>query len=554
MKIFTCKLAILILCTIILSSSAYADTDSFIITVKTNNDGSSANNQFTIPTSGIGYSYKVDCNSDGIWDENGETQNGDYTCNYGLQPAGSDWTFQITIEGEFPRIYFNNQGDVKKILSVDQWGTQAWGSMRGAFYGAENLVINATDRPDLSKVTDMAWMFKDIQNFNDDIGDWDVSHVTNMDGLFWGAVNFNQDIGQWDVSRVINMQAMFYYATNFNQDIGDWDVSKVLIMRLMFQHASSFNQDIGGWDVSSVTDMYALFYTAESFNQDIGNWDVSNVTTMYRMFSDASSFNQDIGDWNVSKVTTMYSMFLRASSFNQDIGSWDVSNVTDMEFILKDTSLSVSHYDNLLISWNKLELQEPMTLYVSSYYCAGNSARDNIFLEHPAGAWTINDLGYNCDFHITSPNEYSIEKGQQAVGIVTSTYDVEDTWYQVIGGADGDKFIINDSGELSFIIPPDASNPADKNKDNVYRVQVYAYDEMGVAEDMQTIRVTVNNIGGDINSDGEVDLVDAIIGLQVVAGITPQTDIDVSADINGDGKIGTEETIHILNKVVGARE
>ena len=60
--------------------------------------------------------------------------------------------------------------------------------------------------------------------------------------------------------------------------------------------------------------------------------------------------------------------------------------------------------------------------------------------------------------------------------------------------------------------------------------------------------VTVN-----VNGDGNVDLADAILALQVIAGIEPTTPVYKEADVNGDGRIGIEEVIYILQKVSGLR-
>ena len=64
--------------------------------------------------------------------------------------------------------------------------------------------------------------------------------------MFENAISFNHYLG-WNVSKVTNMLYMFRNATSFNQDISGWDVSKVTNMQAMFQNASSFNQDISGW-------------------------------------------------------------------------------------------------------------------------------------------------------------------------------------------------------------------------------------------------------------------------------------------------------------------
>lgn len=242
----------------------------------------------------------------------------------------------------------NNGPDKEKLIDVVQWGDVTWTTMFRAFYGASNLIITATDVPDLSNVNDMRLMFTGATSFNQYIGDWDVSNVTDMAIMFGGATSFNQDIGDWDVSNVINMSSMFAQAKSFDQNIGRWDVSNVISMSSMFYGANSFNQDISGWNVSKVIDMSGMFLDAISFDRDISNWPVFVVTHMGKMFSGAHSFNQDISAWDVSLVTNMDGMFQNASSFNQDISTWNTSNVTNMKDIFKNAS----SFNRSIINWD----------------------------------------------------------------------------------------------------------------------------------------------------------------------------------------------------------
>ena len=345
-----------------------------IIKVKTDAPGKSKNRQFTIPTKGIGYNYAVDCDNDGLNEATGVT--GEYTCNY-----ISKGVYTIRISGDFPQIYFNGPhssltssypSDSRKLLSIEQWGTTPWRSMRAAFKGCDNMTISATDRPNLTRVKDMSSMFSEAKAFNQDISNWDVSSVKNMSNMFRYAESFNQDIGNWDVSSVKDMNHMFSGARDFNQDTGNWDVSSVSNMSHMFSFAHSFNQDIGNWDVSSVTNMAYMFHVTSYFNQNIGRWNVSLVTDMSGMFFLARQFNQDIGNWNVSSVTDMTDMFSATAwptHFNQDISNWDVSSVTSMQGMFKyspfnqdisnrDVS-SVSNMEHMLYSifqyWNGSE-------------------------------------------------------------------------------------------------------------------------------------------------------------------------------------------------------
>jgi len=57
---------------------------------------------------------------------------------------------------------------------------------------------------------------------------------------------------------------------------------------------------------------------------------------------------------------------------------------------------------------------------------------------------------------------------------------------------------------------------------------------------------------GDLNGVGDVDLVDAILGLQVVSGMHPNN-VYSPADVNNDDKIGIEEVIYILQEEAGLR-
>ena len=178
---------------------------------------------------------------------------------------------------------------------------------------------------DISNVTDMSAMFS-TSPFNQDIGDWDTSNVTNMSGMFYSTTAFNQNIGSWDTSSVTNMSGMFYSATAFNQNIGSWVTSSVTDMRFMFDSTTAFNQNIGSWDTSSVTRMDIMFSRASAFNGDISSWDTSSVTNMSGMFDSTTAFNQNIGSWDTSSVAYMSGMFYSTTAFNQDLSGWCVQD------------------------------------------------------------------------------------------------------------------------------------------------------------------------------------------------------------------------------------
>ncbi|NRB77044.1 MAG: BspA family leucine-rich repeat surface protein, partial [Saccharospirillaceae bacterium] len=271
------------------------------------------------------YDYNVDW-GDGQTDSN-VTANITHTYS---QPG----EYLIQISGVYPQMYFDTQHsfltDNQKLLSVEHWGDNVWLSMNKAFYYTKNMVINASDAPDLSMVKDMYCMFCGARSFNQSIGHWDVSKVTNMNSMFSNAIIFNQDISNWDLSSVTDTSNMFSYAYKFNQNIGGWEMSLVENMDNMFEVAQSFDQNINDWDVSKVESMESMFIET-TFNQPLFSWDVSSVKNMGYMFKDARIFNQDINSWTVGAVENMERMFEGANVFNQPLNNWDVSLVTNME-------------------------------------------------------------------------------------------------------------------------------------------------------------------------------------------------------------------------------
>ena len=185
-----------------------------------------------------------------------------------------------------------------------------------AFYGIDaSAVFKPASRADLTAAIVECLKLSDDCSKGPKglIIDWDVSGVTDMSQVFAGekgkdyyvsgAERFDSDISKWDVSRVTNMHFMFSSAKAFNGDVSKWDVSSVTSMQDMFAAAETFNGDVSNWDVGRVAVMRGMFYEASAFNGDISKWDVSRVTTMMYMFLGAGSFSQTLcGAWAVSKA------------------------------------------------------------------------------------------------------------------------------------------------------------------------------------------------------------------------------------------------------------
>ncbi len=261
--------------------------------------------------------------------------------------------------GTFNRIQFGNisssgdpeyNGSIQLFKAVEKWGSVEWSSMKLAFaFCRDFFFAEGAGVPDLSNVTDMTYMFYQVQKFNTNINNWNVSNVTNMTGVFHSAGEFNQPLNQWNVSNVTTMRAMFANSP-FNQDISSWNVSNVTEMGYMF-YQTRFNQPIGNWQAKTykVKNMEHMFHGNNAFNQRIDMWEVRLVTNMKSMFEGATAFNQPISAWEVSRVTDMNSMFKNASSFDQSLFGWDVSKVVDMREMFADAT---AFDDASLMAWD----------------------------------------------------------------------------------------------------------------------------------------------------------------------------------------------------------
>ncbi|AZB30408.1 BspA family leucine-rich repeat surface protein [Chryseobacterium balustinum] len=215
-----------------------------------------------------------------------------------LNPNPADATYRLKItngNGNFHSIRFADStlypngtglvGDSDKLLTIEQWGTTPWSTMKQAFSMCRNMDITATDIPNLSNITSLQNTFVACNNLvgNSSMANWDISNVTDLSLTFSACLLFNQPIGSWNTSNVTLMSSTFSTATIFNQPLSNWNTSKVEDTAAMFLNAVAFNQPIGNWDMSKNKNMEFMFY-GTNFNLPLANWNTSQVIKMSYMF------------------------------------------------------------------------------------------------------------------------------------------------------------------------------------------------------------------------------------------------------------------------------
>ena len=345
----------------------------FKFTVKTDNIGTSNNDQFTLPIYQSGSSNFDIKTSDGqeIIGATGTT-----TITF---PASG--TYTIELEGDVRGILFNNGGDKEKLMVIKSWGLIEWKSFVGAFFGCENLTITAADIPILLDITTFVNTFNECSSLTDipNVGLWNTSNITSIGLMFNRCTNFNADIGGWDMSSLVGagLKDAFFNCQKFNADLSSWSTGVLTNMESAFENCFLFNSDLLGFDVSGVSNMLKTFEDATIFNGDISNWDVSNVSNFNNFLYKAKAFNQDIGGWSIrtSGNVSMTNMLRTTTVFNQDIGGWDVSKVTSFSLFLFQNNV----FDQDLSSW------QPISCTTAFQY----SGAVSVYWEDILTAWNL---------------------------------------------------------------------------------------------------------------------------------------------------------------------
>jgi hypothetical protein len=265
-----------------LAKSLGAAEERFIISVKTDNSGTSNNDQFKLAWYGT---YDVD------WGD-GNKEIG--LVNNQTHTYASPGIYDVKVTATTGQVRFRSNGDEKKLLEIKNWGTCQWTSVQAAYYGCDSLTqISAEDIPDLSIANiDYSQMF------------YGARRIEN-----WGTIS------QWDFSGGVSFSQFMFYLSRYAAN-------------------PITNLNITNWDMSSASNIGALFWQGlfNSTKTDIGNpnnWNTSNLSNIGNMFYQSniemSAFN--LSSWDISNITIMndfmkFATGMSTTNYNETLISW----------------------------------------------------------------------------------------------------------------------------------------------------------------------------------------------------------------------------------------
>jgi surface protein len=273
-------------------------------------------------------------------------------------------TYQISLDGFFGGFLYQT-GDKLKISSIDQWGTNAFSKMNYAFNGCANMVLNATDEPDLLGCTNLDNMFSGCTSLNTEINWSSTSNVTNFLSFLQGCTAFNSNV-TLNTDSALNFQQMFFGNTIFNSNVTFSDTSNVGSFLQMFMSCPVFNKPL--------------------------TFDCSSLTTTYRMFLFCTNFNSALNFTNTSNLSNAFQM-LYATSFDQDISTWDITSLTNGTGMLQNSAFSQTNYDLLLPAWDAYGTSNVPFHAGPAQYAAAPSAPATAHANMLGRGWTITDGG-----------------------------------------------------------------------------------------------------------------------------------------------------------------
>lgn len=188
--------------------------------------------------------------------------------------------------------------------------------MSGLFSSTEAFEGRGLEFWDVSKVQNMAVVFSGARGFNADLSRWNTSSATTMSGMFGNALAFDgRGVEQFDVSKVTNLAFMFNQSPLFEADLSNWNTSNAVTMEQFCTSCARFSgKGLEKWQVSRVQNFKSMFQSTEAFNADLSQWDVSSATNLNAMFFHAASFSQDLCGWgnvlvDAGNNPTVQSMF-----------------------------------------------------------------------------------------------------------------------------------------------------------------------------------------------------------------------------------------------------
>ena len=196
----------------------------------------------------------------------------------------------------------------------------------------------------VSKVTDISYMFFRSNFSSIDLSSWDTKRLKYVDGLFSGAIKpKNIDLSSWDVRSLLRTNKMFASAGAEHINLSGWNSNQLTDTSDMFLDTYALQTlNLDGFNTSNVTNMSGMFATSVVPNLNLSSFDTSKVTNMNSMFRGMRHLNTlNVSNFNTSSVTDFGQMFrgIVVADRTLNVLNFNTSNAVAMPMMFDGTNL-----------------------------------------------------------------------------------------------------------------------------------------------------------------------------------------------------------------------
>ena len=223
---------------------------------------------------------------------------------------------------------------------------------------------------DVSKVTDISYMFFRSNFSSIDLSSWDTKRLKYVDGLFSGAIKpKNIDLSSWDVRSLLRTNKMFASAGTEHINLSGWNSNQLTDTSEMFLDTYALQTlNLDGFNTSNVTNMSGVFATSVVPNLNLSSFDTSKVTNMSSMFRGMQHLNTlNVSNFNTSSVTDFGQMFrgIVVADRTLNVLNFNTSNAVAMPMMFDGTNL-IGNLD--LSSFNTSKVIDMSNMFSNSVF------------------------------------------------------------------------------------------------------------------------------------------------------------------------------------------
>ena len=218
---------------------------------------------------------------------------------------GNDWFVDTN---DSPQTLVGCFADNNNITSVNICNLDCTNvnSIESLFDNCRYITSCDLSRLNTSNVTLMGNVFQNCTSLTSvgDLSKWDVSKVTRMWGMFRNIAIESIDLSSWNTSSLTLIPHLFYYTTSVKSiDMSGWNTTLIQTTEYAFYNCTSLQTlNLSGWDLTSLTSQNYTFYNCSSL-KDVY---ITVEATLNKLTNNLSSQGSNYIPSNNGKCTIHY--------------------------------------------------------------------------------------------------------------------------------------------------------------------------------------------------------------------------------------------------------